>query len=121
MDFVVNSSGWAAVALIVAAAIAGIWRRRSNIHYVLGFASLALASIHLWYSMGTMGARVTSAYANGLDAATLALLLLGGQTFVGWRLQRPGKLRTTLRATHICIVAALVATIAYHVIENGST
>ena len=121
MDFVVNGSGWIAVVLIVAAGIAGVRWRRKNIHYTLGFASLALASIHLWFSMGTMGARVTAIYANGLDAATIALLLLALQTVVGWRLQRPGKLRTLLRATHIGIVVMLVATIVYHVIANGSS
>lgn len=129
MNFTIDSSGWLAVALALAAALVGIALRRlknapallvrMRPHFILGYASLIVAALHMWSSFPVMGMVRGREYANGLDAATIALLLIGAQTFVGWRLQHPGNMRAILRVTHLGIIAALVVTIAYHVVANG--
>ena len=126
----IESSGWLVVALAAGAAAAGIALRRfknapallirMRPHFILGYASLLVAALHMWSSFPVMGMVRGGEYANGLDAATIALLLVGAQTFVGWRLQHPGNMRTILRVVHLGIIAALIVTIAYHVVANGS-
>ena len=81
-------SGWIALALVPLTAIAawvlrrfvrGNFVRRMRPHFVMGYATLAFALVHMWTSMGSMrGANPT-----GIWLATLALFALGFQTLVG--------------------------------------
>ncbi|HEX3369212.1 MAG TPA: hypothetical protein VHS56_06520, partial [Candidatus Cybelea sp.] len=88
-------SGWAALALIPLTAIVGwLFRRlargrfalRMRPHYVLGYAALGLALIHLMSYLGGM----QGANATGLWFATLATAVLALQALLGSNLQSPG-------------------------------
>ncbi len=119
-------SGWLATILVLCAAFAGVffrrlWRspplvRRMRPHYVLGYAALALAAIHGFFAMGAM----RGADGAGLRAATVAILALGAQTFVGASLQDPGSYRRVLRKWHLAIFVALIFSIGFHVTVNAA-
>ncbi|HEU5478547.1 MAG TPA: hypothetical protein VFU90_01885, partial [Candidatus Tumulicola sp.] len=74
-------SGWTAVALVPLTAVAG-WMlrrlgrgalaRRMRPHFVLGYAALAAALVHMTWSMGSMGGANT----RGIWLAIFALLAL---------------------------------------------
>ena len=119
-------TGWLAIALVLAAATLAIILRRLRTtpplvrrmrpHYVLGYAALIFAVLHVYFAMGSMRGEDP----NGLCAATGALFALGAQTFVGASLQDPGGYRRTLRAWHIGILATLVALLVWHITANGA-
>ncbi len=119
-------AGWLAIVLVVlAAAVAVILRRlrttpplvrRMRPHFILGYAALVFAVLHVYFAMGSMRGED----AGGLWAATAALFALGAQTFVGASLQEPGGYRRQLRAWHIGILATLVVLLVWHVTANGA-
>ena len=119
-------SGWASIALIVVALTAGVTLRRlkrtpplvrrMRPHFILGYAALAFACIHVAFAMGLM--REVSG--TGIQFATIALIALGAQTFVGASLQDPGGYRRPLRAWHLWTIAVLAFTLAVHVMVNGA-
>jgi cytochrome b561 len=121
-----SATGWLAIALVIgAAALAIVLRRLRNSpplvrrmrpHYVLGYAALVFAVLHVYFAMGSMRGEDP----NGLWAATAALFALGAQTFVGASLQDPGGYRRALRAWHIGILTTLVVLIVWHVMANGA-
>jgi hypothetical protein len=80
-------------------------------HYVLGYAALAIAAIHVGLVTGRMGA----ANPAGIWLATFAFAGLGLQTFVGTSLQSPGAHRVSLRRWHIVLFLTIVLLIAGHV------
>lgn len=119
-------SGWASIAAIAGALGAGIALRRfkrtpplvrrMRPHYVLGYATLLFACVHVAFAMGLMREEPGS----GLRFATVALIALGAQTFVGASLQDPGGYRRSLRAWHLSMIAVLAITLAVHVMVNGA-
>lgn len=84
-------------------------------HYVLGYAALAFACAHVFFAMGLT--RETPG--SGIRFATVALVTLGAQTFVGASLQDPGGYRRPLRTWHLSMIAVLAVTLAIHVMVNG--
>lgn len=113
-------SGWAALALIPLTAIAGwLFRRlargrfalRMRPHYVLGYAVLGLALIHLMSYLGGM----QGANATGLWLATLATAVLTLQALLGSNLQSPGLYRVSLRRWHLTAFVAALALASLHV------
>jgi hypothetical protein len=119
------ATGWASIAAIVLALAIGIALRRfkhappvirrMRPHYAIGYAALAFASAHVFFAMGLM--RETPG--SGIRFATVALVALGAQTFVGASLQDPGGYRRPLRAWHLSMIAVLALTLAVHVMVNG--
>ena len=65
-------------------------------HYVLGYAALAIAALHIIMVIGSMQA----ANAKGLWFATFAFGGLAVQAFLGASLQSPGVYRAPLRRWH---------------------
>jgi hypothetical protein len=120
------AAGWIAIALVAAAALLAVILRRlrhtppliqrMRPHYILGYAALVVALLHVYFAMGSMRGED----ANGLWAATAALFALGVQTFVGASLQDPGGYRRVLRAWHLGILATLVVLIVWHVTANAA-
>jgi hypothetical protein len=117
-------SGWVALALVPLTAIAawvlrrfvrGNFVRRMRPHFVLGYATLAFALVHVWTSMGSM----RGANSTGIWLATLALFALGFQALVGTNLQSPGAFRLRLRAWHLIAFAAVAVLAAGHVGLNA--
>ncbi len=117
------AAGWFALALIPLAAAGGwILRRfvkghllgRMRPHYVLGYLALAIALVHLAFSMRAMA----GADATGIWLATFALLGLGWQALVGANLQSPGEYRIPLRRWHIATFASVLVLAAGHVMLN---
>ncbi len=118
------SCGWVALALAATAAAAGpLLRRfvrgrfivRMRPHYVLGYGALAVACVHTWHAMGGM----TGAGALGIKCATLALLGLVVQAFVGASLQSPGAYRAVLRRWHLATMAVVLTLATVHAAVNG--
>jgi hypothetical protein len=119
------ATGWASIAAIVLAVVIGIVLRRfkrtppliarMRPHYVLGYAALACAAAPAFLAMGLM--RETPG--TGIRFATVALIALGAQTFIGASLQDPGGYRRTLRGWHLSTIAVLAVTLAVHVMANG--
>lgn len=116
-------TGWMALAAIPLAALAGwILRRfargrfgtRMRPHYVVGYAALALAVLHLSFSMGAMA----GADSTGIWLATIALFGLGWQALVGSNLQSPGGYRAVLRRWHLGTFAAVVLFAIGHAMLN---
>jgi hypothetical protein len=117
------TSGWLALAAIPLAAAAGwILRRfargrfslRMRPHYVVGYAALALAIVHLSFSMRAMA----GADSTGIWLAALALLGLIWQALVGSNLQSPGGYRGALRRWHLATFAAVFLLVAGHALLN---
>ncbi len=84
-------------------------------HYTIGYVALAFACAHVFFAMGLM--RETPG--SGIRFATVALIALGAQTFVGASLQDPGGYRRALRTWHLSMIAVLALTLAAHVMVNG--
>jgi hypothetical protein len=115
-----DGAAWAAAALFPLTAVAGwILRRffagtivaRMRPHFVLGYAVLALGTLHGMFAMG--GAHAMSRM--DLWIAVLALFGLGLQVFVGLSLQAPGIYRSTLRRWHVVTTWTVAVLIAGHV------
>ena len=119
-------AGWFAVLIVVGAAFSGVlfrrwWKyapfiRRMRPHYVLGYGALAIALIHVFVAL----ALTSNAEPTGIKYATVALGVLGVQTFVGASLQDPGSYRGILRTWHLLAFGAIVILGAIHVIANGA-
>jgi hypothetical protein len=92
--------------------------RRMWPHYWLAYAATGLSFVHAWVVMsrGKMP-RTSSA---GLYLATLALVLLFLQVFMGLTLQQKVlPERTLLRSWHFWTMAAVVVLVGAHVWMNG--
>ena len=108
------ASGWLSLSLVpVVAALGWVLRRyvkrafaaRMRLHYVLGYAALGVATIHVFASMPSMGGTSST----GIWLATLALLGLIWQALLGSNLQSPGSYRTTLRGWHVVTFVVVLA------------
>ena len=94
-----------------------LYLRRMWPHYWLAYAATALSFMHAWVAMsrGRM-ARTSSA---GLYLATLALLLLFLQVFLGLALQqRVLPERRPVRRWHFCTMAGVLVLVVAHVWMN---
>lgn len=112
---------WSAVAAVPAGAGTGwILRRwgsgrfvlRMRPHYVLGYAALAIAALHILLVIGSMQA----ANAKGLWFATFAFGGLAVQAFLGASLQSPGVYRAPLRRWHTLLFWTIAVLILGHVV-----
>ncbi|MEO9169698.1 MAG: hypothetical protein ABI282_11325 [Candidatus Baltobacteraceae bacterium] len=118
-------TAWAALALVPITALlglllrrlrAGTFIRRMRPHFVLGYAALVLALVHVGASMGAMG----GANGTGIWLALIALLGLGLQAFTGTNLQSPGSYRTLLRRWHVVLFAAVLVFALGHILLNAA-
>jgi hypothetical protein len=114
------ASGWTAFALVPVAAVAGVVMRRflrgrlvirMRPHYVIGYAALGFAVVHVSLSMGGMA----GADATGIWMASAALLGLCWQALLGTNLQSPGDYRRPLRRWHLVTFAAVLVLAGGHV------
>ena len=97
---------------------AAIWQRMQA-HYWIGYAILALTSLHMFLSMQAGMARGTSAL--GLELASLGLLLIALQVMLGINLKEAtGIGKTGLRRVHFVTMLAIVASIAVHLTLNSA-
>ena len=119
------SSGWVALACIPLAALVGWYlRRRRSIaplvvrmrpHYIIGYGTLILALLHVWFSMASM--RVANAL--GLRLAVLALIVIAVQAVIGASLQDPGRYRRPIKGWHIALFVAALALSLAHALLDG--
>ena len=114
---------WAAVVAVPLSASAGWmlrrWGRgrfviRMRPHFVLGYAALGIAAIHIALVMGRMG----GANPKGIWFATLAFAGLGLQAFLGTNLQSPGAYRAPLRRWHVILFWTIGLLVTGHVLLN---
>lgn len=114
-------AAWAAVALfpltfaagwILRRYIAGAFAIRLRPHFVLGYAVLALGTVHGMLAIG--GIRTIGQ--TDLWIALLAFAGLSLQTFLGASLQAPGVYRPLLRRWHFLTAGAVAILIAGHVL-----
>lgn len=112
---------WGAVAAVPLNAVAGLFLRRwgrgrfiirMRPHFVLGYATLAIAATHIVLVMGHMA----SANPTGIWFATLAFGVLGVQAFLGTNLQSPGAYRVPLRRWHVILFWTITLLIAGHLL-----
>ena len=130
-------AGWLAAIFIGAAALLPYMLRRSAIsvklgmalpsnrpylrrmwpHYWLAYAATGLSFAHAWAAMGR--GRMPRTSTTGLYLATLALLLLFLQVFLGLTLQqRVLPERPSVRRWHFWTMAAVVALVGAHMWIN---
>jgi hypothetical protein len=116
-------AGWMALGLIPLGACAGLITRRflkgslrvrMRPHYILGYAALIAALLHLSLEMGG----INGADSNGLRLAALALLGLGMQALIGSNLQSPGDYRKLLRGWHLVTFAVVMLFALGHIVLN---
>jgi hypothetical protein len=88
---------------------------RFGLHYCVGYTIVMVLLLHMFVSMQAGMARGTSL--TGLNIATLALLLVTVQVFLGVTLI--GKKQRGLRAWHFLVMTAIVALAAMHVVLNS--
>ncbi len=84
-------------------------------HFILGYAVLALAFVHLMFAMGDTG----GANLDGIWLASLALAGLGVQAFIGASLQSPGIYRVPLRRWHKLLFWGVAALVLGHIMYNA--
>jgi hypothetical protein len=115
---------WIALGLLPLSALIGWFLRRKRSgrfaarmrpHFVLGYAALALALLHMAMSMGASG----GANAGGIWFATIALAGLGLQAFIGTNLQSPGAYRLTLRRWHTLVFWGVLLLAIGHIALNA--
>lgn len=119
-----SALGWFALLLVPLTACAGwLLRRRKGgfiarmrPHFVLGYAAFTLAVMHVLTSIGGM----QGANTNGIRFATVALIGLGLQAFVGTNLQSPGIYRAALRRWHMVLFWSLLVLAIGHIALNAS-
>ncbi len=114
---------WTAVPAVPIGAASGFLLRRyvkgrfiarMRPHYVIGYAALGLACVHLAIVMGSMyGANIT-----GIWLATLALAGLGAQALIGTNLQWARTSRALLRRWHTALFWIISALVAGHIALN---
>lgn len=93
--------------------------RRMQAHYWIGYAILALTTLHMFLSMQAGMARGTSAL--GLDLASLGLLLIALQVMLGINLKAVAGIgKTGLRRVHFVTMLAIVALVAVHLALNSA-
>jgi len=112
------------VALVLCAAIvgwmlrrwgSGAFVKRLRPHFILGYAALIFALVHVMLSMGdTDGANGTGIWFAGLATAGLTL-----QALVGSNLQSPGIYRLPLRRWHIVLFVMIAALVLGHIVLNA--
>jgi|SRR5579862_669765 len=116
-----DAAAWVATALFPSTAVAGLILRRFvtgaftirlRPHFVLGYAVFGIALAHTLLAMGAMHAL------SRLDLwlATLALMGLALQAFLGASLQAPGGYRAVLRRWHLATMWSVALFIAGHVL-----
>lgn len=89
-----------------------------RVHQVVGYSILAIAFVHMYISMG--GGLAMKVNATGLNAATLALLLLLIQATLGISRPRPNDRGYLIwRRVHFTVMLALVVLVLVHVWYNG--
>jgi hypothetical protein len=92
--------------------------RRMWLHYWLAYAATALSFAHAWAAMST--GRMPRTSGVGMYLATLAMLLLLLQVFIGLTLQQKVlPARTSLRRVHFWTMAAVVVLVGAHLWMNG--
>ena len=129
MDYVRTAlTGWAAFLLFVASLLLPYLIRRTRSHgvpflkqlwphYWIGYGLPVIAFIHAWIPMRTGNLRGINM--TGLWLATIALMLLAVQLFIGLQLQSPTQSnRKRLRAAHFWTMALLAGLIVIHVVLN---
>ena len=118
-------AGWIAFLAVPLTALAGwffrrvargVFVRRMRPHFVLGYAALGFALVHVFLSMGSM----RGAGSTGIWLATLALLALGLQALVGANLQSPGAYRVPLRRWHLAAFMTVAVLASGHVALNSA-
>ncbi|MDQ2715278.1 MAG: hypothetical protein M3Z08_10255, partial [Chloroflexota bacterium] len=89
------------------------------LHYWMGYSLGIAVLVHLWFSMSGGLALVVNAV--GLYLATVALVLVGLQIWLGRRLSWP-KLaqRREVRRWHLWVMLGLVAFILAHVVLDSA-
>lgn len=136
--FTTGVAGWLAVIFLGAVALLPYVLRRSVIsvklgislpsdqpylrrmwpHYWLAYAATALSFLHAWVLMSR--GRMIRTSDIGLYLATIALLLLLLQVFMGLTLQQKVlPERRSIRSCHFWTMAAVVTLVAAHVWLNG--
>jgi hypothetical protein len=131
-------SGWIASILICAAIVIPYMMRRSwlnsvlgtraestapfltrlRAHYWIGYLVTGLSFAHAWVPM--RAGYMKRSDIQGLWFATVALLLLFLQVFVGLTLRAPQvPNRRSLRSLHFWGMAAIVTLVAAHILRNG--
>ncbi len=132
IDYAITSStGWFMMVLLVAIIAypfllrAGLlgpvqpFLQRMRIHYWLGYTLGIATLVHLWFSMSGGAALVVNAL--GLYLATVAMILVGVQVWMGRNLSWP-KLpqRRQMRRWHFWVMVGLVAFILAHVVLDSA-
>jgi len=116
-------AGWIALGLLPTTAVAGLilrrfargsFVRRMRPHFIIGYAALVFAVLHLALSSSAM----PGANGNGIWLATFATAGLGAQAFSGASLQDPGAYRQPLRRWHVRLFWAVLVLSALHVALN---
>ena len=85
-------------------------------HAVIGLALPVLTFLHAWFSMKLPGIREASA--TGLWIATLGLLVLLAQAFIGVSMLAM-KERTGIRRLHLVSAVILACLVGIHLVLNG--
>jgi hypothetical protein len=122
------ASGWSAAILLgsnvalpyVARSMRGVPQAaavRFRVHYLLGFLTPVLASLHAWLPMSRGALRATDV--TGLLLATLALFILLGQAGLGIALRAArGAARDRARRRHFGAMTLILCLVAAHVALN---
>jgi len=119
-----STAGWIALGLLPLGAAMGLVLRRfakgslvrrMRPHFILGYAALTFAVVHLALSMGAMA----SANGNGIWLATFAVAGLGAQAFSGASLQDPGAYRKPLRRWHVWLFWTVLVLSLLHIAFNA--
>jgi hypothetical protein len=94
--------------------------KRMRFHYWLGYSIVGILLVHVVASMSAGLANRTSAL--GLDLATVALLLIGGQVMLGRQLSWPKlSMRRVVRRWHFWVMVGIVAFVLGHLALNSGT
>ncbi|RAQ94099.1 hypothetical protein [Thermogemmatispora tikiterensis] len=94
--------------------------KRMRIHYWMGYSIAGIVLVHLWIPMSAGLAGVVNSA--GLDLATMAMLLIFGQVWLGRQLSQPTlSARRTLRRWHFWVMLGIAAFVLGHVALNSST
>ncbi len=136
--FFTSVSGWFASILICAAIVIPYMMRRNRLnsvlltrgesispfltrlraHYWIGYLVTGLSFAHAWAPM--RAGYMKRSDIQGLWFATVALLLLFLQVFVGLTLREPQvPNRRSLRSLHFWGMAAIVILVGAHILRNG--
>ncbi len=119
-----STAGWIALGLLPLNAVVGLilrrfakgsFVRRMRPHFILGYATLTFAVLHLALSTGGMA----GANGNGIWLATFAMAGLGAQAFSGASLQDPGAYRAPLRRWHVWLFWTVLVLTVLHVVFNA--